>query len=378
MNPIKILIIDDDKDVRRSLRDELKEEPGWKVKGRSFDALAEALVRFRPDMVVLDLVEGAGSDERATGNTSFDEIRDRWFCPVVVYSAFPEQQNFDHDLVATVTKGANTDMDVRDRLREFVQHAKLIRSVHREFDARIREALRESVHTLQTQSGATEGDAGNAALTRAVRRLVAARVDSGASSGGSLLAWERFVVPPLGEHLLTADLLRRVGAGWSDEDAFRLVLTPSCDLVPRSNNGTRAVWILVARCERLEELGKVELDPGKNLSNSKKQKLRSILTEGMAGHRIPIPEFKGHVPLMVANLNRLELLEHEQVSSETDHGDSTGDHIAFRRVASTDSPFREMVVWAYLRVTGRPGLPDFDVDSWIDDIESHVAKRVPT
>ena len=80
---------------------------------------------------------------------------------------------------------------------------------------------------------------------------------------------------------------------------------------------------------------------------------------------------------MVANLKRLELLEWEQIRLGGDENDE--DQPArdgrFKRVASTDSPFREMVVWAYLRVAGRPGLPDIDVEAWLDMLSDHLAAR---
>ena len=45
----------------------------------------------------------------------------------------------------------------------------------------------------------------------------------------------------------------------------------------------------------------------------------------------------------------------------------------FRRVASTDSPFREIVTWAYLGVTGRPGGPQIDTEKWLAEISSHFS-----
>ena len=117
------------------------------------------------------------------------------------------------------------------QLKEFAPLALMIRSVHEDFDGRIREALRDSVRTLRSQIGVGGNGLVNSILRRAVRRLVAAQVDAGASANGKLEPWERFVIPPLGEHLLTADVLRKVNAEWRAEDAFRLVLTPSCDLV---------------------------------------------------------------------------------------------------------------------------------------------------
>ena len=103
------------------------------------------------------------------------------------------------------------------------------------------------------------------------------------------------------------------------------------------------------------------LSPGNQLNRKQKERLQSIITEGMADKMLPIPEFVGKVPMMVANLGRLELLEWPVDEK-------------FERVASTDSPFREMVVWAFLRVTGRPGLPEIDVDGWLENLSDWLAQ----
>ena len=369
---MKVLIIDDDSSLRQTLRDTLEEKGDWKVEDQGFECVDDALIRFRPDMVVLDLVKGEPPDEVDTGNVTFERIRDIWFCPTVIYSAFPHKQNFDHPLTKTIEKGADRDLEVRDYLEDFVPEAKIIRSVHQDFDSRIREALRDSVHALRDQIVNTEDDSNDPILLRAVRRLVAARVDVAASGEGNLRAWERFVVPPLGDHLLTADLLRRKDADWKDPEAFRLVLTPSCDLVPRNNGRPTAERVLLARCERFDKLGKVELKTGTGLTNKQRDSLRSMLTEGMADNHFPIPGFQGCVPLMVANLKRLELIEWDKIELELRDGQASTTDVEFTRVVSTDSPFREMVVWAYLRVAGRPGVPVIDVDGWLDDISGFL------
>lgn len=359
---MRVLIIDDDQDVRKELCRALNEnEQHWEVDHRDFIGLSEALLRFRPDLLVLDLLGDQVVAEQVPGNKAFDEIRETWFCPVVVYSAYPQRQDFEHALVRTVEKGSDSELKVLQDLRDFVAHAEMIRSVHRDFDARIREALRDSVEALSMQTRNDVGGVQDEDVPRAVRRLVAARVDARDSGEGKLKAWERFIVPPLGDHLLTADLLKlRRSDARVDETDFRLVLTPSCDLVPRGTKPPTAEHVLVACCERLERLGSVALKQGKKLNPKQKDRLQSIITEGMADKMLPIPEFQGKVPMMVANLGRLELLEWPVDDK-------------FERVASTDSPFREMVVWAYLRVTGRPGLPEIDVDGWLENLSGWLA-----
>ena len=374
---LRVLVIDDEARVRTAIESELEEDEGpvgdgtdWEVRGQGFDGVKDALVHFRPDLVILDLVEGRIPNDSDSGNRSFERIRDVWFCPVVVYTGFAERRTFEeHPLVVLVTKGVRSEERVLTELWKFVPVARMIRSVHEDFDARIREALRDSVDALEKQIAATEGLA-DGTLSRAVRRQVAARVDLAASAGTELRAWERLVVPPLGDDLLTADLLRLKDAEPTEPAAFRLVLTPSCDMVRCGSRTPKADRVLVARCEPVARLGKMELGPGSPLSATQKRRLRPILTQGMAGEQLLIPEFRGHVPLMVANLKRLELVPWEGIDLRRNGVKADGPELV--RVASTDSPFREMAVWAYLKVTGRPGMPDTDIERWLEEISGHL------
>ena len=367
---MKVLIIDDNEQLRKTLRTAIEEERSWEIEDQGFESLPESLCQFRPDMIILDLINGAPQNDQDEGNASFEQIRETWFCPVIVYSAFPEKQTFDHPYVASVPKGSESESKVLESLEKFIPEATMIRSVHHDFDLRIREALRDSVHALSDQAQRTDGYAGSA-LPRAVRRLVAARMDAGSRGDGNLLAWERFVIPPIGDTLLTADLLKRIGADWKNPVGFRLVLTPSCDLVPEADR-TEGQQVLVSRCEPLRKLGNIDLVTGKELNSRQKKRLSSILTEGMTDNHLPIPGFKGQVPVMVANLKSLELIDLQRIGLASQEKVNGTGGFEFERVASTDSPFRETVTWAYLRVTGRPGLPDFDVASWLCDISEYL------
>ena len=79
---LRVLVIDDEEGVRKALQSELEEReasvdggPKWKVRTQGFDNVEAALVRFRPDMVVLDLIEGQIPNEIDSGNRSFEQIK---------------------------------------------------------------------------------------------------------------------------------------------------------------------------------------------------------------------------------------------------------------------------------------------------------------
>lgn len=113
MTRLRVLVIDDDESVREGVRITLESAGGkppeqeWEVHDTDFSGARDHLLRVRPDAVVLDLVDGEPPDAQPRGNARFEEIRAKWFCPVVVYSAFPDEQDFSHPLVHTVVKAAD-------------------------------------------------------------------------------------------------------------------------------------------------------------------------------------------------------------------------------------------------------------------------------
>ena len=178
----------------------------------------------------------------------------------------------------------------------------------------------------------------------------------------TLASWEQYLCPPVCENIQLGDILR--SADKTDKNGepvpalFRVVLTPSCDLVTSENRKPKAPNVLVAKCCSVKDgLDRTEL---KDMGEKKlKERLPSILTRGYFEAVIPFPGLKGRIPTMAANLRDLELIPINEIS------DSDGQ---FHRVASVDSPFRELIAWAYMQIAGRPGLPDRDFASWADEI----------
>lgn len=87
--------------------------------------------------------------------------------------------------------------------------------------------------------------------------------------------------------------------------------------------------------------------------------IKAVLTHGYYEGLIPFPCLKGRIPTMAAYMRDLEFIPVSDVGIVD---------MPFLRIASIDSPFRELVAWAYLNTACRPGLPDRDFDSWRDEI----------
>ena len=89
----------------------------------------------------------------------------------------------------------------------------------------------------------------------------------------------------------------------------------------------------------------------------KKSVKSEVLTTGHHNGFVPLPSFYGKIPTMLANFRDLCLIPLGDVGE-------LGTGRKYERIASIDSPFREMIAWVYSNFTGRPGLPDRNFDNW--------------
>ena len=98
---------------------------------------------------------------------------------------------------------------------------------------------------------------------------------------------------------------------------------------------------------------------GMRLAKLKDRLPGTVLSHGYFEAVIPFPCLEGRIPTMAANLRDLEFIPVDDIGISEK---------AFLRVASVDSPFRELIAWAYLQIACRPGLPDRDFSLWSDEI----------
>jgi CTP synthase len=125
--------------------------------------------------------------------------------------------------------------------------------------------------------------------------------------------------------------------------------------------------VLVACCIPIDNaLAQINLGPsqkqlvkGKELESYKEKIRKTLLTQGYYQAMIPFPCLLGRIPTMAADLKKLDFI----ALSEIGNSDKP-----FLRIASIDSPFRELVSWAYQHTACRPGLPDRDFNSWVEEI----------
>ena len=358
-DPLEVLIVEDDPGAVAVLVD-LLTESGFRAAGVEFEEARYRIRRGRPDIVVIDLVDSA---KEASGNQVVDFVWAEYFCPIVIFSGHLARADFaaaGHPLVQQLEKRPGADAEVVKAVGAMKPYAEVLRRGHDENGTRFGEALRVASATILAPTSGLE-EVGR--VVRAARRRFAAAVDLARGGEGSMEAWEQYVCPPLSPHPLTGDIIRRRAGDRTDPKEFAVILSPSCDLVAVPGRTPKSGGILTAKCARFTS----ELTPtlGKPRAERRRKEIARGLNQGYFDDVLPLPALEGRIPAMAARLRDLRVVAH----SEVGRGDGTEE---YEIVASVDSPFRELVAWAYMRLAARPGLPDRNTESWAREIDDAV------
>lgn len=227
MPELRVLFIDDDPDGIGPAKRDL-ERSSYRCKCVSFPGFEQAIDEFQPHIAVVDRMEGEAPMHENLGRQVFQEIWNRWFCPVVVYSAFPDDETDEresHALVRVVKKGQDLT-DFRAAVESLAPCAGAIdgaeRHIRREFGTAMRDI---AVYATEVCADGTEL---NDVIIRHGRRRVAALMDQ--ASAIPLCSWEQYLHPPVSPDPKLGDIIRLQAGSANDPASFRVILTPSCDM----------------------------------------------------------------------------------------------------------------------------------------------------
>ncbi len=372
---LKVLFVEDDPESVQPVILSL-EEIGHECEVTDFAEAEKALERFLPDIVVLDLAMGSKEAYEIVGKETYDMIWQSTFRPIIVYSAYPEQiegekRCVQHPFVRVVQKGTTSVQKVKAAVDEFTWHVEALRESEAHVRAEFALVLRD-VAPYAFEVSTDPGRRRDILLRSACRRL-AALMDELSRDGQTLEAWEQYLFPPFSDSTRLGDILREADANPEDPSCFRLVLTPSCDMDVEGGRKPKVERVLVARCCSTGQ--GLALAGFKNMSEAKiRGRLRGpVLSQGYLARIVPLPALARKIPSMMADLRALELvpLGAIDVGERKAASEAEGRGVEapkFIRVASLDSPFRELISWAYLQVACRPGLPTRDTDAWCEEI----------
>ena len=360
----RILILEDDKVMAESLADTLRRELGEPeiFSVAKFDEAANKIITVKPDVVVFDIFDDQVEEHPEYAvKPAWQAVWDEYFCPVVFHTGHEveEYKSINHPFVRYEIKGPGSHGRVANHIKEFKPEIDGLRTIRDELSRSAHETL-VHVSPLVWKMGGLKTDLPDM-LLRAVRRRMAATLDHPAEPLKKLQAWEQYICPPIGKDLLTGDVLLIANGDKNSPASYRLVLSPSCDLV--IGHGSKTLQhVLVADCVPVNEfVAKAQIAAEKRI-----EKLPSELNKDQVAGLMVLPNFSEVIPLMAANLKKLLLIPYADIATKD------GETKAFTRIASLDSPFRERLAWAYLQVAGRPGVPDIDVQALAISIDQTI------
>jgi hypothetical protein len=365
---LKILLIEDEPESIETLVEELKRKfEGSRCEVKGFEEAESHLRNFLPDLVILDIFRGsAAADGDTKGLENYDFIWNECFCPIVIYSACPQYVSTkiqEHPFISCVQKGKDSEFKVISCVEEFAPHIEALNNVQKDIRQHINRQLKGIAPVVFDKI--TDVEARKAVFSRTARRRVAAMMDQPADE--RIASWEQYLYPPVGSHLLAGDIIKKRSGDKDDPNSYYVVLTPSCDLVDSEERGANVEKALVAQCASIENMLPEIGTSSSTRADRLKEKLLPFLRRGFGSFCLPLPELPHVLPAMTAELKNLELIRLDRISNDTQK--------EYYRVASVDSPFREMIIWAYIQITGRPGLPERDFDTWAGEICSAVAPK---
>lgn len=359
---LKLLFVEDQPSTIETVVSLIKRKnPDVNFEISGFGDAVSRIASFRPDIVILDLlVDGASPEPEPEGLKTRDFIWERHFCPVIVYSARPDihdEKYQSHPFMKSVQKGKDSPPKVLAALAELHPQVEALQVAEKS----IRQSFALAMRDVAPDAFRFFGDSyrRNDVILRAGRRRLAALMDDLSANGDCLASWEQYLSPPIGPNIKLGDILRLADAKYDDPSSFRVVLSPSCDLVATEGRQPKVEKVLVARCCSMKEGLDLTSLNGTKLSKLNDRLPGTVLSHGFFEAVIPFPCLEGRIPAMTANLRNLEFIPVNDINIS---------NAAFQRIASLDSPFRELIAWAYLQIACRPGMPDRDLDSWRDEI----------
>jgi hypothetical protein len=346
------------------------ERDGWECIHAAFGNALDSVKQAHPDLLILDLMDGGTEDDESgrAGNAVFQGMLLEAFCPIIVYSANPsllDNKTETSPLIALVQKGKGAHGRIKDAATHLVPAVEAVTTLRRQVCGALDKALWQFIPRFIGEEAVVKVRGDAQTYVYLARRRVAAMLDEMTTEGEKLQVWEQYLYPALGDYPLLGDILRSDKDDAEDPGAYRLVLSPSCDLDAGVGRKPKVDKILVAKCETVDGVVADEFrrPTSKGKAEKTERRLNDALTEGLGESAIPLPGIPGVFPDMCANLKTLELLDYATDGASIS-GRSGGRAMTFCRVASVDSPFREQVAWNYQRVACRPGLPDRDIGKW--------------
>ncbi len=363
-----ILIVEDEQDFLDELKDSLDEaDCEATLEPIEFEKALKCIGEKAPDVLILDVYEGKPSVGDPKGRPIYEIVWEKNFIPLIFASASEEKDLMEkaesHPIMEYVLKNdENCFQAIIEAVKKFAPLGAGIRNIKEELCEQANLCAQNALvkmapHVIKLEDSPEESL--KVLKSSAGRRLAAQMRFKTDRERDLIFAWEQYIYPPMADHILTGDIYRACYRDKENPRSYRIILTPSCDLAQRKTDSVLAACFV----EPEEFWKKTQLSPKRNNALGKKglEKIEKKLSRSQEGGYKLIPAYSSLIPHMAVCFRSLEILK-----ISADNTIVSLDGTKYERIVSMDSPFREQLTWAYLEIAGRIGVPDRNMQNWVE------------
>jgi len=374
---LKVLFIEDDERLGQGLKNNFNDLTlsGYIIKAEvevTFEEGIASIMNYDFDLIILDLFKDKEIKDEEAGIKVLNKIRQTAFIPVIFYTGHAYKvTDLISEIVGVVSKGDGIDALIKEIERIITSKIALIKS---QIYSHLKESLRKYFwETVDVEKrvfipGKNDVSLGYLLLRRFANSLSKQNIKQ--LLGDSKIKTDKahpmeFYLYPLNpdpriDEYQAGEILQKDGVCF-------VILTPSCDLILRTNGNRKADMILLAVTSRFTELPDFlkydELKRKENKSEKENQQLSNSegkLKNWMANRGgeqdryffLPITPF---IENLVIDFQNKVMVNYEELTT-------------FTRVAKLDDPYAQSMIASFIRYYNRIGFPDIDADYIIQNI----------
>jgi len=361
---MNILHIEDDEKQQQRVKDGLEDINPF-IKFCTFDDYHKYLGFYNNDLIILDIRKGQIGDDEP-GYSIIDEIWETSFCPIIVFSAIANEiypnEHSENYFIKKVEKGSGDIKRLIDTVKELSSYVERKNETLKLLNFHIIETYKEAFPIILNNLNDSNIEEILDIFTRLMRRRIAAALDESIDSS-PIKSWEIYLLPPINKQLLAADVLFKNGEDKNKAESYKVVLSPSCDLQKDKIKEKKPLEkVLVVSCVNIELYLKTK-GLSKETSNKRFfEYLPKYISNSNNERYLPLPGLRDLLPNMACDFKNLEMIAYDKIGEDKE----------YLKIASIDSPFREAIIWAYMQINCRPGLPDRNFDLWTQQIWEEI------
>lgn len=345
---MKLLIVEDNLSQRQAYqrsKDSLKDLSINLKFAKSYEEALKTFQSFNPDCIFIDIKLASGDIKDTKGNDLFEFISHYKSSKIIrIITSHPGdiepeiKELVNNTLFKIYERTEMTFVDVIKETYDIFNSP--IYSLINNDDA-ILEKIR-FIYYSQIDSLICNKDIKNGLDKSRLLRYVAANLYESFLVNGvgfdEVYDWEMFFCPPILKFVYTGDIIKK-----NDLNEYFIVLTPSCDLIPRADGKPKVTECLLA------ELNIVSLEeyvtPDKSDFTNKG---KDIIKNNKNTYSHFIPEIKGQGPFNI-NFMKLQNIQISEIDTN------------YTRIATISPTFMKEIMHRFSMYSSRQGQPDLDI-----------------